>query len=70
VIDSCQLCGKDLDRPYGKKRMNRAFVGLDVHMAGGAKETHNFLRNNSKRTIYIGLCCLHKLEKRGETNEA
>ena len=66
MIDSCQLCGKDLDRPYGKKRMSPVFVGLDVRMAGGAKEAHHFLRDNGRRTILIGLCCLHKLEKRGE----
>ncbi len=66
MVRSCQLCGKDLDRPYGKKRMNPVFVGLDVRMAGGAKETHKFLSDNSRRTIYIGLCCLHKLERKGE----
>ena len=46
MVRSCQLCGKDLDRPYGKKRMNPVFVGLDVRMAGGAKETHKFLSDN------------------------
>lgn len=66
----CQLCGKNLYRPYGKKRTNPVFVGLDVRMGGGSKEMHHFLRDNSRRIIYIGLCCLSKLEKRGETNEA
>jgi hypothetical protein len=60
----CDLCGKLLNAPFGRKRNHAEYITLKANGACGVK-AGKVMRELSYSPLYVGLCCVDKLLNAG-----
>lgn len=62
-LNPCAMCGKALNRPYGKERSHGQYITIESRGSCGGAKVHKMRSELNSRHICIGLCCIDKLTK-------